>query len=220
VSKPHLITVSLTPAEARELHVAALCAEVKQPIQRFVTALGFQSVMRGGQQRVVDVTECPQCGATAPDGRPDLVPWVAGSREIHCTGGCVITPRQLAEIYDGVLEKIQAGRPTLSRYYALRLQINTPAEGEEPKWRAAIGADLLATLDRLEPLGDSIVRAVAVDAIDLVTAQAAIRNPATEIPWHPRLPLNFRGELMDTGWHGAQLTPAERELMRRRRVAV
>jgi hypothetical protein len=216
VSKPHLVTVSLTPAEARELHLAALCATVKQPIQRMLTALGFQSLMRGGQHRIVDVAVCPLCSATAPDERPDLVPWTAGSREIRCDGGCTITPRQLAEIYDGVLEKIQVGRPSLGRYYGLQLQINTPAEGEEPKWRTAIGADLLATLDRLEPLGDSVVRACCVDAIDLVTAQAAIRSSTDEIPWHPRLPLNYKGELTDIAWHGAELSRNERELMRRR----
>lgn len=220
--KTHLITADMSLAQKRELHVESLANEVRQPIERLLPALGFRSPqMRGGMWRVVDVTTCPACGATAPVGRADLVPWTFGSKRILCDNGCELGVRELLDLLcktdeelDAVLGKIQAGRPSLRRFYVLELRLNEPAEGEEAKWRRAIGDDVTETLRRLEPNGEDTVRAIAVDAADLMAVQTLIRSES-DLPWCDRLPIDHRGRLMRMSWHNAPLSFAERELQRR-----
>ena len=222
----HLITVDLSAAEKRERHIEALATEIKQPIARVLPALGLKSpLLRGGSWRLADVAECPTCGATADPDRPDDTPLLAGSSTVVCVCGCSLGPRELLETFaptpeklDAALAKISVGRAELTRFYCLDLQTNTPAENETPKYRRAVGRDITEVLARLEVTGESIVRAVAIDSIDLMTAQTTIRGTA-EIPWCERLPLDHKGQLMTVDWHNAPLSFPERELQRRHRHA-
>jgi hypothetical protein len=222
----HLITVPLTPAEARERHVEALATEIKQPIARLLPALGFQNpLLRGGLWRVPDVRECPVCGVGVDPDRPADTPWLYGAQKITCVCGCEIGPRELLEIYadtdeklDAVLAKISVGRTELIRSYVLELRLT--AEGHKPeKYRRAAGTDVTEVLRRLEVTGESTVRGVCVDAIDRLTAETTIRSEM-EIPWCPKIELDHKGGLADVGWHRAAPSGPERELARRRRVAV
>jgi len=221
----HLIKVPLTPAEAREHHITALCTSVRMPIARVLPALGFRDpLLRGGQWRLTDVDTCPTCGVGADPDRPDDLPLLVGSSAVVCVCGCELGPRELLEIYadtdeklDAALSQISVGRQSLARFYFFDLQTSSPGEGETPKYRRAVGSDVLEVLRRLEVTGESTVRAVVIDAADLVVAQSTIRS-ASEIPWHPKLPLNYKGELERVDWHNAPLSRNERELQRRRRA--
>ena len=227
--KPHSVTLELKPADKRERKTSNLETEIRQPVDRILTAAKLHVLRRGGLMRVADMPECSKCGATAPPGRPDDTPWLVGSQKISCTGGCELGPRELLEILcptdkelDDLLAKISVGHAALTRFFVLELQVNTPAEGEAPKRRRAIGTDVIATLARLEPIAGSIVRGVVIDAIDLMAVHQLVRGEGAEtLPWCPRIELDYRGELADVHWHGAELSFAERELMRRRaRMAV
>jgi hypothetical protein len=123
------------------------------------------------------------------------------------------------EKLDATLDKIQAGKPSIKRVYFFEMRLNKPQEGEPARWRRSVGLDPIATLRYLGPDGDSVVRAVCVDAIDVPTAEAAARRKDAELPWREPLPLDFKGELTRTGWHGAELSRPERELERRRPLA-
>jgi hypothetical protein len=223
----HLITVPLTPAEARERHVEALATEIKQPIARVLRAVGLREpLLRGGQWRLIDVTECPTCGVGTDPDRPDDTPLLVGAQKVTCVCGCTFDARGLLETFaptpeklDAALSQISVGRAELTRFYFFDLQTNSPAEGEAAKYRRAAGTDVTEVLRRLEVSGESVVRAVCVDAIDLLVAQSTIRSDR-EIPWRERLPLDHRGELMDVAWHNAPLSRPERELRRRRQMAV
>jgi hypothetical protein len=219
----HLIIVALTPAVARESHVEALANQIRQPIARVLRALGLRDpLLRGGQWRLTDVKECPTCGVGTDPDRPDDTPLLVGAQKVTCVCGCEFDARGLLETFaptpekvDAALSQIAVGRAELTRFYFFDLQTNSPAEGETAKYRRAVGTDMIEVLRRLEVTGESIVRGVAVDAIDLLVAQSTIRSDR-EIPWHPRLPLDHRGELMDVNWHNAQPSRPELELMRRR----
>lgn len=224
--QPHLITVPLPPEQIRELHIEALCTSVRQPIARVLKAVGLKDpLMRGGSWRLTDVPECPTCGTGADPDRPDNTPLLAGAQKVVCVCGCSFDARGLLEVFaptpeklDAALDKISVGRPSLTRHYIFDLQTNTP-EGEDlPKHRRAVGDNVTEVLRRLEVTGDSVVRGVVVDAIDAVAAQAALRAES-DVPWHPKVPLDHRGELMDVGWHNAPLSFPERELQRRHRHA-
>jgi hypothetical protein len=222
----HLVTVDLSAAEARERHIEALASEIKQPVARVLRALGFRDpLLRGGQWRMADVAKCPTCGVGADPKRPDDAPLLVGAQKVTCVCGCEFDARGLLETFaptpeklDAALSQISVGRAELTRFYCLELQTNSPAENEEPKYRRAAGANVIELLRRLEVTGESIVRGVAVDAADMMTAQATIRSEGVQIPWRDRLPLDHKGELMDVGWHGAELSRNERELQRRRRA--
>jgi hypothetical protein len=223
--KANSITVDLSAAEARERHIESLATEIRQPIARLLPALGFRSPqMCGGSLRVPGLTTCPACGVTAPADRPGDLPWLVGASTITCEGGCELGVRELLELLchtdeelDAVLAQITVGRASLTRFYALELRLNEPIGKEPPKWRRAVGRDVLEVLRRLEVDGSSVVRGVVVDAIDMMAAQTALRSES-EIPWCDRLPLDHRGELMRPDWHGAELSQPERELLRRMAV--
>ena len=166
---------------------------------------------------------CPVCGEAAPPDRTDLSPWTFGSTTIRCAGGCEIDARGLLELFcktdqelDAALAKISVGRPQLKRFYCFELLL-IEEQGDTPaKFRRVIGDDMIATLARLEPDKDSTVRGVAVDAPDLLAAQAAVRS-CPKIPWSP-VPLDQRGKLTRLDWHGAAMSQVERELARRMAV--
>jgi hypothetical protein len=226
MSTMHLITADIDPAQRRELHINALTTEIKQPLERLLPALGLRSpLMRAGVWRVVDVPACPQCGTSAPMDRSDLVPWVFRSQRVVCDGGCEFGPRELLDLFcktdqelDAALAKVQAGRPALRRYYVLELRLSEAVGDTPAKWRRVVGDDVIATLARLELAGDAVVRGVVIDCADMMVAQSIARSDR-EIPWHERVPIDFRGRLLDIAWHGAPLSFAERQLQRRRRLA-
>ena len=221
MTKPNLIVAALTAAQRREIHINNLANEIKQPLERLLPVLGLRSpLLRGGQWRCADVTVCPVCSAAAPVDQPHLTPWVFGSRQINCEGGCTLGVAELIDLYctsnkeiDAALDRLSVGRPKLKRYYCLELLLSAAQNDQPAKWRRALGDDPIATLAKLEPDKDSTVRGVAIDAPDLLAAQSAARSDR-ELPWGD-VPIDQRGRLMRVDWHGAPLSQVERELQRR-----